>query len=61
MNGLTEVYVIRVSKQQKETLKKLKDKYNIHPNLFIRQAIKEKINRDYKELREKIKIKDCPF
>lgn len=58
----TEILNIRISKEQKQTLDKLKD-YNVNVSQFIRNAIKEKIER------EKTKIiseyneekKYCPF
>jgi len=56
----TEIQTIRISKKQQETLSKLKRRgYNI--NQFIRNAISEKIQRDYKELIPKPKKEYCPF
>ena len=51
----------RTNSIQKETLEKLKYKYNIDISKFIRNAIKEKIKRDYPMLQERIKTNDCPF
>lgn len=51
----------RTNKIQCETLDKLKYKYSIDVSEFIRIAIKEKIERDYYMLKEKILIKECPF
>ena len=59
MKQHTEIQTIKVSKIQKETLKRLKSKYNINPSHFIRQAIAEKIQRDRLEMKQK-KIK-TPF
>jgi hypothetical protein len=56
----TEVYVLKITKTQKKTLEKLKDR-NIKVANFVRQAIKEKINRDAKELKPKDKKEYCPF
>lgn len=35
--------------------------YNIDVGKFIREAIQEKIKKDYKELISKQKKTDCPF
>lgn len=58
-----------ISKNQKNTLQTLGIKYNINVSQFIRDAIKEKIERDskdifrgYKEFNEYLKNNnDCPF
>jgi len=62
MKQYTEIQTIRFSKIQKQTLNKLKD-YNVDVSQFIRFAIKEKINRDYKKIKTELKIKkqECPF
>lgn len=52
---------IRLYEFQDETLKKMKHKYHIDVANFIRQAITEKLGRDYKSIIEKIKEPDCPF
>lgn len=54
----TEVEVIKLTKQQKETLQKLK-KYKVNKSNFIREAISEKLQREGHEITLKIKI--CPF
>ena len=54
----TEVEVIKLTKQQKETLQKLK-KYKVNKSNFIREAISEKLQREGHEITGKIKI--CPF
>ena len=46
---LTKTKVIRISQTQHETLKKMKY-YNVDVGHFIREAIKEKIKKEYKEL-----------
>ena len=56
----TEVFTLKISKSQKQTLGKLKDR-NIKVSSFVRNAIAEKINRDYAELKEKPKAEYCPF
>lgn len=60
MKQYTKVKVIRISETQDLTLKKMKS-YNIDVGKFIREAIKEKIKREYQELLPKpIKFK-TPF
>jgi post-segregation antitoxin (ccd killing protein) len=56
----TEVFTLKISKVQKQTLDKLKSK-NIKVSSFVRKAIAEKINRDYSELQDKPKKEYCPF
>ena len=56
---LTKVKVIRVTQIQHTTLIKMQS-YNIDVGNFIRQAISEKIKRDYADLLPKIK-NECPF
>ena len=56
----TEVFTLKISKQQKQTLEKLKSR-NIKVSSFVRKAIQEKINRDYENLKEKPKGEFCPF
>lgn len=60
MKTLTKTKVIRISQIQHDTLKKMKS-YNVDVGHFIREAIKEKINREYSELIPKpVKFK-IPF
>jgi predicted transcriptional regulator len=56
----TENKTVKLTKIQKETLNKLKNVYKINTQHFIREAIAEKIKREYKEIKEKNQIK-CPF
>ena len=56
----TEVFTLKISNVQKRTLEKLKSK-NIKVSSFVRNAIKEKIERDYKELIEKPEKIKMPF
>lgn len=51
----------RTNLVQKNTLRKLKNKYNIDISNFMRLAIHEKIKRDYPLLIEKVRRTDCPF
>ena len=50
----------KYSKTQFETLKKL-ESYKINVSQFIRDAVKEKIKREYQELIPKPKKEFCPF
>ena len=56
----TEVFTLKISTTQKQTLSKLRDR-NINVSDFVRKAIVEKIERDYKELQPKPKNQYCPF
>ncbi len=60
MNKLTEIYTLRISKSQAETLNKLKE-YDVNISQFIRLAIKEKINRDWKSIKERKENVKTPF
>lgn len=59
MKLLTKIKVIRISESQHETLQKMKS-YNVDVGHFIREAISEKIKREYKDLIPKVK-NTCPF
>ena len=60
MNKYTVIHTIRFSKQQSESLQKLKD-YDVNISQFIRIAISEKIKRDWKQIKsEKQRVK-LPF
>ena len=52
--------VISFNMRQKESLQKLKE-YDININEFIRAAIREKIKRDWKNIKERKLQGDCPF
>ena len=54
------VFTLKISKVQKRTLEKLKSK-NIKVSSIVRNAIKEKIERDYKELIEEPEKIKMPF
>lgn len=59
MKFYTKTKVIRISESQLKTLQKMKS-YNVDVGHFIREAIKEKIQREYKDLIPKVKS-NCPF
>ena len=60
MQKYTKTKVIRISETQHKTLQKMKS-YNVDVAEFIRNAIKEKIQREYKELIPKPKKEFVPF
>ena len=51
MKQYTQRQVIMITEIQANSLNKLKD-YNVNVSQFIRQAIKEKIKRDWKTIKE---------
>ena len=57
---LTKTKVIRISESQLKTLQKMKS-YNIDIGKFIREAIAEKIKREYKYLIPKPEKIKYPF
>ncbi len=60
MQKYTETQNLKISKIQKQTLGKLKER-NIRVSQFIRDAISEKLKRDASELIVKTKKPYCPF
>ena len=56
----TKVKVIKITDIQDATLKKL-DSYQINVAQFVRDAISEKIQREYSDLIPKPKKEYCPF
>ena len=60
MKLYTKTKVIRISETQLKTLQKMK-LLNVDVGNFIREAIAEKIKREYQELILKPKKSDCPF
>ena len=60
MNKYTVIHTIRFSEKQAETLQKLKD-YDVNVSKFIRIAIREKIARDWKNIKEKKERVKLPF
>lgn len=60
MQKYIKTKVIRISETQLITLQKMKS-YNVDVGEFIRQAISEKIKREYKDLLPKPKKEYTPF
>jgi hypothetical protein len=60
MKLYTQTKVIRISETQLNTLQKMKS-YNVDVGKFIREAIQEKIKREYQQLILKPKKSECPF
>jgi hypothetical protein len=60
MQLYTKTKVIRISESQLKTLKKMKY-YNVDVGKFIRDAIAEKIKKEYSDLIPKVKKEYCPF
>lgn len=60
MQLYTKTKVIRISETQLKTLQKMKS-INIDVGNFIREAIAEKIKKEYQQLITKPKKSDCPF
>lgn len=60
MSKYTVIHTIRFSKQQAESLQKLKD-YDVNVSKFIRLAIAEKIKRDWKQIKEEKQRVKLPF
>ena len=60
MKKYTKTKVIRISEVQLATLQKMKS-YNVDVSQFIRDAIAEKIKREYSNLLPKPKKECCPF
>lgn len=56
----TEILNIRISKEQKQTLDKLKE-YNVNVAQFVRNAIKEKLQQEKAEIITNYKNIECPF
>jgi len=61
MKQYTERQVIMISEEQANSLKVLK-KYNVNVSQFVRQAIKEKIQREWRGIKVKHqrKIENAP-
>lgn len=60
MKKYTKIKAIRITEIQHKTLQKMKS-YNVDVGNFIRDAIAEKIQRDYSDLIPKTKIIKPPF
>lgn len=60
MKQLTKAKTIRFAESQMNSLSIL-ESYGVNVNQFIRQATKEKLQREWKSIKEK-KVKNiCPF
>lgn len=60
MKKYTKIKVIRITEMQHNTLQKMKS-YNVDVGKFIRDAIAEKIKREYSELIPKTGKSKIPF
>ena len=60
MKSYTKNITINVSEVQYQTLEKIRNN-KIKVGNFIREAIQEKIKREYQQLILKPKKSDCPF
>jgi len=60
MNKYTKIKTLRISETQHNTFVKMKS-FKVDVSEFIRQAIKEKIKRDYTDLIPKPKKEYTPF
>lgn len=60
MQKYTKTKVIRISEIQLKTLQKMKS-YNIDVGQFVRDAISEKIKKEYQDLIPKQETIKCPF
>lgn len=60
MKQLTKIRSIRFTEQQDNSLQIL-ETYNVDVSHFIRQATKEKLQRDWPSIKEKKEKIYCPF
>ena len=60
MAKLTKIQTIRFTEKQVESLEKLKE-CDVNISKFIRIAIKEKLNREWKNIKEKKEKCKLPF
>jgi len=56
----TMIHKVRLTETQYNSLKILKS-YNVNVSQFIRSAIKEKLAKDWKQIKEKKERVKCPF
>ena len=56
----THIHKVRLTEQKYNSLQVLKS-YNVNTSQFIRQAIKEKLQRDWKSIKEQRNKEYCPF
>lgn len=54
------IHKVRITKQQKDAFVKLKE-YDVNVSQFIRAAIKEKLQREWKLIKEKKERIKLPF
>jgi len=54
------IHKVRLTETQYNSLKILKS-YNVNVSQFIRSAIKEKLAKDWKQIKEKKERVKCPF
>ena len=60
MRKYSKTKALRITEVQHNTLVKMKS-YNVDVGKFIREAISEKIKREYSDLIQKPEEKECPF
>jgi len=60
MKKYTYKKILSFTEQQKNAFEVLEN-HNVNVNQFIRVAIKEKIQRDWKSIKEKKNKEYCPF
>lgn len=60
MKKLTKSKTVRFTETQINSLKIL-ESYNVNLNRFIREAVKEKLQRDWENIKEKKEKIFCPF
>lgn len=56
----TKIHKVRLTEKQAESLAILKS-YDVNLSQFIRAAIKEKLQRDWKQIKESKQTIKCPF
>lgn len=56
----TKIHKVRLTEMQYNSLQVLKQ-YNVNISQFIRTAIKEKLAKDWKNIKEKKQKNTCPF
>ncbi len=56
----TKIHKVRLTEKQYESLKVLKS-YDVNVSKFIRAAIKEKLQREWKQIKEKKETIKPPF
>jgi hypothetical protein len=60
MGKLSNNYILRISETQSKSIETLRS-YNVDVARFIRDAIKEKINRDWKSIKDEHERVKLPF